>query len=64
MAPNGRVGIDRHGVAHVGMALADFHDLPVLVFRKAARTGRHAVVELHAVADAAGVADDEAGAVR
>ncbi len=59
-AEDGGVGIDRNVVLDVGVTLGAFDQLTAVIFGKAFRAERDAVIELHIVADFADLANDDA----
>ena len=59
-AEDGGIGIDRNVVLDVGVTLSAFDKLTAVIFSKAARAERDAVIELHIVPDFAGLAYDDA----
>ena len=62
-AEDGGVGIDGHVIADVRMTFAALADASGIVLGEAARAEGDAMIEFDVTADAAGLADDHAGAV-
>lgn len=62
-AEDGRIWVNSDAAANIGVTFSAFNDFPRIVALEAAGTEGDAVVEFDMVANAAGFADDDAGAV-
>ena len=62
-AQDGGARVDHHVILHVGVALDALDGIALLVQREALGAQSHALIDAHALADGAGLADDHARAV-